>query len=81
MKIKDLYFALFESAVSKVKRSIRDTNKTLRLRGIRIYSQKRTVKGIELKYAYHGYHHVMNLSWDVLKSKVTDMMSEFLKGA
>lgn len=76
LKIKAPYLSLFDFTIKKVEGSVLHNRKTLRLHGIKIYSQKRTEKGIELKYLYHGYHHLFHPSWDTLRTKVSERMEQ-----
>ncbi|WP_134703240.1 hypothetical protein [Ammoniphilus sp. YIM 78166] len=74
LKIKAPYLSLFDFTIKTVEQSVHHNRKTLRLHGIKVYSQKRTEKGIEVRYLYHGYQHLFQPSWDTLRMRVSEMM-------
>ncbi|RXT15263.1 hypothetical protein [Ammoniphilus sp. CFH 90114] len=79
IKLKEPYLAIIEEASLRVEKDYGSIKKALRDRGVKIYSEKRTEEGVELRYFYQGYHHQAEYKWEFVRSEVLYWMHWYLK--
>ncbi|MGC6589119.1 hypothetical protein ACPV3A_29760 [Paenibacillus sp. Dod16] len=78
LKMKALFAAHLRSLSDKVNRELYDVRQEMRKRGLKVYEEHRSVKGISAKYLCRGYNHEMNLLWALVKSETETKIADLL---
>lgn len=78
IKTKGPYIKMMEAVIQLVEDDLRQTRKGLRKAGVKIYEERKTEDGIQLKYTYKGYHHEGEYLWRILGFEVEKVMERFL---
>lgn len=78
LKMKALFAAHLRSLSDKVNRELYDMRQEMRKRGLKVYEEHRSVKGISAKYLCRGYNHEMNLLWALVKSETETKIADLL---
>jgi hypothetical protein len=78
IKLNRPYIMPIDRAMDQVNRDMVTARKFLRSRGIKVYEEDRSDKGVTVKYKCRGYHHTDSYLWDYLKIEVESRMSRYL---
>lgn len=81
LKTNGPYIDLIDQAFTRVENDLIATRKAMREADIKVYQEKRTESGVELKYKVRGYHHVAVYKWDFVKLTVDELVSEYLSNS
>lgn len=79
IKLNRPYIMPIERAMDQLNRDMVTARKFLRERGIKVYEEGRSDKGITVKYKCRGYHHADSYLWDYLKIEVELRMTRYLQ--
>ncbi|OMF76639.1 hypothetical protein [Paenibacillus glucanolyticus] len=78
LKMQALFAAHLSSLSDKVNRELYDVRQEMRKRGLKVYEERRSEKGISAKYLCRGYNHEMNLLWGLVKSETETKIADLL---
>lgn len=74
-----LYNAQLKSVGNKILRELKELEKQMRKRGIKILSQQHESNGLFTQFLCRGYEHEMSLLHGFIQAQITMILSEYLK--
>lgn len=77
-KTPQLYTDLIDKAMDEATKEITSVRRAFRDRGIKVYDEHRTNKGVTAKYMCRGYHSEISLRWAFITAEATVLMRLFL---
>lgn len=77
-KTPKLYTDLIDKAMDEATKEIMSVRRAFRDRGIKVYDEHRTNKGVSAKYMCRGYHSEIFLRWAFITAEATVLMRLFL---
>lgn len=79
LKMPAIYIQMLRGVQQLATIDLAKLRRELRIRGIKIYEQRRTTIGIEAAYLCRGYHHHFSMIWDVVRAEVEEALQAYLK--
>lgn len=70
LKMPDPYIANLRRVQGEVISELTMLRKQLRLNGIKLYAQERTLAGIDVQYLCRGYDHKFSMLWAFVKAEI-----------
>lgn len=77
-KSPKLYTDLIDKAMDDAIKELTSVRKAFRNRGIKVYDEHRTAKGVEAKYMCRGYHSEISMLWSFITAEAIILMRLFL---
>lgn len=77
-KSPQLYTDLIDKAIDDAIKELTSVRKAFRYRGIKVYEERRTNKGVEAKYMCRGYHSEISMLWSFITAEAIILMRLFL---
>lgn len=77
-KSPQLYTDLIDKAMDDAIKELTSVRKAFRNRGIKVYDEHRTAKGVEAKYMCRGYHSETSMLWSFITAEAIILMRLFL---
>ncbi len=79
VKFPRLYLEWMDRVMDAATKDLTEARKGMLKSGINVYEQRRTEKGLDVKYKFKGYHHESSYLWPTLKAFVEKKIEEYLK--
>ncbi len=78
IRLAPLFARMLRETQPLVFRELAAVKQELRVRGIRVYEQRRTPQRLEVKYKCRGYDHRLHLLWGIVRAELLEKMEYYL---